>query len=114
MTQSRAAPEMLLRPQPRPRYGQVPPARERIPRRRAKAILAGAQGRPGWLFRVPAGARSSVLTPVRGKRSGRGWRILVEGTGAARNHNCGNSMLEDQLLLIVGFQHQRVLVKTLD
>src|SRR5258708_2598524 len=116
MTRQRTAPEMLLRPQPRLRCGRALRARERIPPRRAKAIRGGAQGPRGSLFPVPAEARSSVLTPVRrrGMRDGRGWRTLVDGSGAARNHNRGNSMLEDQLLLIVSFQHQRVFVETLD
>ena len=56
------------------------------------------------------------------RRAGRGGsRGIVAGGGAAGigkrcllGHHRGNGVLEDQLLLIIGFQNQRVLIETLD
>src|SRR5260370_23489639 len=50
---------------------------------------------------------------VRGGLGLRGRRGAI-GVAALDRHHRGDRMLENQLLLIVGFEHQRVLIETLD
>src|SRR5437016_13370334 len=67
---------------------------------------AEISGLRGFLLRHRGGKRRALSLR---RRSGR-----AVGMAALERYNGGDRMLENQLLLIVGFQHQGVLVETLD
>src|SRR5258708_34749025 len=78
----------------------------RIARSRPVFCAAEISGLRGFLLRHSGGERRALGLRRRSRRA--------VGMAALERHDSGNRMLENQLLLIVGFQHQGILVETLD
>src|SRR5690349_10942523 len=78
----------------------------RIARSRAVFCTAGISDLRGVQVRRGAGLRRALGLLVR--------RSRAIGMAALDRHHCRDGMFENQLLLVVGLEHQRVLIETLD